>query len=189
MSSSNRTSRVSRKTIWIATALAMAAVIGGWAAAASLSITQGTTETGGGAYHGASQISYWTEASVGLAIQPTPLPGAVSTSPASPTQLAGVATNYAINTPLAGDVSHYWKFTEAAGAPATTYLELQFTVSTGGGPTVTSIIAYIWTQGSSPVSAITFAFYFDLGSPSSGTITLNSVTEITQVCAGLNVCP
>jgi hypothetical protein len=188
MALANRTTKVRRATIWAATALAMVAVVGGWAMA-SLTISDGANENGGGAYHGAQSLTYWTEASVGLATEPSTLPTALSTTVTAPTTLAAAAANYAINAPVAGDVSHYWKFTESAGAPTGTEVEIQFTVSTGATPTVTSVTVFIETQGTAPTGAIAFTLYYDLGNPSSGTITLNSVTQIAQQCSAVGTCP
>jgi len=189
MSTTDRTRRLTRRTVWIATAVAMAAVIGGWTVAASFSVQNGNTETGGGAYHGTSALTYWTESSVGVGSQPSPLPTALSTTVATPTVLAAAAANYAVNAPTATDVVHFWKFTESAGAPVSTELELQFTVSTGAVPVITQVTAYVETQATSPGAAIVFVLYYDLGSPSAGTITLNSVTEISQGCTAVGTCP
>jgi hypothetical protein len=188
MALANRRTKWRRATIWAATALAMVALVGGWAMA-SLTISQGATETGGGAYHGAAALSYWSETAVGIATQPSTLPTALSTTATGPTVLAGAATNYAINTPVTGDVAHYWKFTEAAGAPVSTEVEIQFSVSTGTTVTVTSVTDYIETQGTAPGTAIVFTLYYDLGNPSGGTITLDSVTQISQQCSGVGTCP
>ena len=189
MAPTDRTRRLTRRTVWIATALAMAAVIGGWTVAASFTISQGNTETGSGAYHGTSSITYWTETSVGVGSEPSTLPTVLSTTVATPTTLAGATANYAVNAPTATDVVHFWKFTEAAGAPVSTELELQFTVSTGAVPTITQITSYVETQATSPGAAIVFVIYYDLGSPSAGTITLNSVTQISQQCSAVGTCP
>ncbi len=188
MASTDQNRRLTRRTVWIATALAMAAVIGGWTVAASFTVSQGTTETGGGAFHGTASLTYWTETSVGVGSEPSTLPTVISTTVGTPTVLAS-GTSYAVNTPVATDVVHFWKFTEASGAPASTELELQFTVSTGATPTITQVTSYIETQATSPGTAIVFEIYYDLGSPSTGTITLNSVTEISQVCSAVGTCP
>jgi len=189
MPSTERTRRLSRRTVWIATALAMAAVIGGWTMAAAFTVTNGNTESGGGAFHGTTSLTYWSETSVGVGSEPSALPTVLSTTVATPTVLAGAASNYAVNTPAATDVVHFWKFTEGAGAPASTELELQFTVSTGAGPTITQVTSYVETQATSPAGALVFTIYYDLGSPATGTITLNSVTEISQSCTSVGTCP
>jgi hypothetical protein len=177
-----RQSRVNRRTILGGTLITMLLLTGGWVMAASFTVTVGNTENGGGTYHATSSLTYWTEASVGVATQPGTLPTALSTTLATPTVLAGAATNYAVNPPALNDLAHYWKFTEAVTAPINTELELAFTVSTGAGPTITAVTVYVETQGAAIGTPITFALYYDLGSPSSGTITLNAVTEISQQC-------
>ncbi len=180
---------LNRRLVWGGTLVALLAISGGWVLAASFSINLGSTETGAGTYHPTALLTYWAEASVGVGIQPTPLPTALSTTVGAPTTLAAAGTNYGVNTATAGDVAHYWKFTEATTAPASTELELYFSVSTGAGPTITTVTVYIETQATIPATAQTFVVYFDLGSPSGGTITLNSVTEISQQCAAVGTCP
>jgi hypothetical protein len=188
MQTRNKSPQLGRKTIYLATALAMAAVIGGWAMAASFTITNGTTETGTGAYHTTAGLTYFAETAVGIGSQPAGLT-TLSATVATPTVLAAAATTYAINAPTAADVVHFWKFTEAAGAPAATEIELQFTVSTGAGPTVTAITAFVETQAASPGAAVVFTLNYDLGSAAAGTIQLNSVLEISQQCSAVGTCP
>jgi hypothetical protein len=180
---------VNRRTILGGTLIAMLVLTGGWVAAASFTVTQSTTETGGGNFHGTSSLTYWTESSVGVATQPSTLPTVLSTTVGTPTVLAGTATNYGVNAPTANDLAHYWKFLEATSAPVSTELELQFTVSTGAVPVITEVVDYVETQATAPGAAITFAVYYDLGSAASGTITLNSVTEVSQVCGSVGTCP
>jgi len=189
MQTTARNSRIGRRTVVLATALAMAAVLGGWAMAASLTISNGTAENGAGAYHATNGLTYFAESAVGLASQPNTAPTALSTTIGTPTVLAGAATTYAINTPTAGDLEHFWKFTEAAGAPASTELELVFTVSTGATPTVAAVTAFVETQATSPGGALVFTMNYDLGSAASGTIVLNSVMEISQSCTAVGTCP
>jgi len=189
MALSNKLPNMRRRLVWGGTIVALLAITGGWVMAASFSITNGSTETGAGSYHGTTSLAWWSEASVGVGTQPGTLPTALSVTAATPTVLPAAGTNYAINTPTAGDVVHFWKFTEANTAPVSTELELQFTVSTGAGPTVTQVTVYVESQATAPATAQTFVLFYDLGSPSSGTITLNSVTEIGQQCASVGSCP
>lgn len=190
MPRTSRSLHAKRRLVWLGTVVALLAIAGGWVMAASFQVSQGNTESGGGAEHPTSSLTYWTELSVGVGSQVTPLPATLSTSAATPTTLAAAATSYAINTPTANDIVHFWKFTEASGAPVSTELELQFTVSTGSTPVVTTTTAYIETQATSPTAAVTFEFIYDLGSPTSATpIVLNSVTEISQQCAAVGSCP
>ncbi len=62
-------------------------------------------------------------------------------------------------------------------------------VSTGVVPTVTSVIVYVETQAVIPGTAQTFVLYYDLGSPASATITLNSVTQVSEQCSAVGTCP
>jgi hypothetical protein len=188
MQTTNRSPRVGRKMVFLATALAMAAVLGGWALAAGITITTGNAETGAGAYHATNALTYFTESAVGLGSQPAGLT-TLSAVVATPTVLAAAATTYAINAPTAGDVVHFWKFTEAAGAPASTELELEFTVSTGAGPTVTQTTVYVETQAASPGAAIVFTLNYDLGNAATASITLDSVLEVSQQCSAVGTCP
>jgi len=189
MARSEKHPNAKRRFVWIATVVALLAVAGGWVLAASLTIGPGNTETGAGTYHGTTQLTYFTETSVGVGTQPAPAPAALSQVVGAPTILAATATTYAINPATAGDVIHFWKFTEATSAPAATELELQFTVSTGAGPTITALTVYIETQATIPATAQVFTLTWDLGSAASTTIVLNSVTEISQQCASVGTCP
>ncbi|MCI4366053.1 MAG: hypothetical protein L3K10_08395 [Thermoplasmata archaeon] len=178
-----------RRHILGGTIVAMLIIAGSWVMAASFAIQNGTTETGSGAYHGTAAIAYWTETAVGVGTQPGVLPAVLSGTAGTPTVLAGAATNYAVNAPTLNDIAHFWKFSEATTAPINTEVELQLTISTGAVPVITAVIVYVETQAVAPGSAITFTLYYDLGSPSSGTITLNAVTQISQQCAAVGTCP
>jgi len=182
-------SGVTRRSVLGGTIIAMLLLTMGWVVAVSFSIQNGTVETGGGFYHGTSSLTYWTEASVGVGTQPGVLPTALSTTVGTPTVLAAAATNYAINAPTLNDLAHFWKFTEATTSPVSTELELEFTVSSGAVPVITLVTVYIQTQAVIPGTAVTFTLFYDLGSASSGTITLNSVTEISQQCGAVGTCP
>jgi hypothetical protein len=181
--------RFQRRTIYMATAFTLLAVVAGFGMAASFTVTQGPALAGSGVYHSTNSIAYWTESSVGVGVQPTVLPTTASTTVATPTVLAAAATSYGINTAVANDVGQYWRFSEAITATANTELELAFTVSTGVAPVVTTLTVFVETQATIPAVATTFTFYYDLGSPATATITLNSVTEIAQACSAVGTCP
>ncbi len=182
-------SGVTRRSVLGGTIIAMLLLTMGWVVAVSFSIQSGTVETGSGMYHATSSLTYWTETSVGVGTQPGTLPTALSTTVGTPTVLAGAAANYAINPATLNDLTHFWKFTEATTAPVSTELELEFTVSTGAGPTITLVSVFVETQAATIGAAITFTLYYDLGSAASGTITLNAVTEISQQCGAVGTCP
>jgi hypothetical protein len=176
-----------RRLVWGGTIVALLVVAGGWVMASTFTINLGSTETGSGAYHPTAALAWWTEASVGVGTQPGTLPTVLSAASATPTVLPAAGTNYAINTPTAGDVVHFWKFTEATTAPVSTELELQFTISSGLG--VAQATAFVESQATAPATAQTFVLFYDLGSPATGTITLISVTEIGQQCSAVGSCP
>ncbi len=178
-----------RRWAWAGTLVALLAIGAGWTVAASFSVSLGSTETGAGTYHPTTALTYFAEVDAGVAIVPTPAPTTLSTTVGTPTVLPATATNYGVNTATAGDVGQFWKFTEATTAPVSTELVLRFSVSTGAGPTITQVTAYVETQAVAPGSALTFVLYFDLGAVSGGTITLNSVLEITQQCSAVGTCP
>ena len=181
--------RLTRRSVFIATLLALVAIVGAYAGAVSFSIGLGNTQTGNGTYHATAQLTYWTETDVGVGSQPAVLPPTLSAIVGTPSVLAGAGTNYAINPAVANDVTHFWKFQETIAAPANTEIELQFIVSTGVVATFTTVTVYIETQAAVPGTAQTFVLFYDLGSPAGGTITLNSVTEISQVCTAVAACP
>ncbi len=178
---------MTRRTLLGGTLIAMLLLTGGWVASAAFTVTNSTTEIGSGNYHGTAGITGWSETSVGVTTVPGTVPAVLSTTVGGPTVLPGAATTYAINAPTAGDLAHYWKFTEATTAPVSTELELAFTVSTGTG--ITAVTSYVETQTTAPGAAIVFTLLYDLGSPAGGTITLNSVTEVSQQCAAVGTCP
>jgi hypothetical protein len=180
---------IQRRTIYLGTAFALLAVVAGFGMAASFAVNQGPAINGSGVYHGTNSILWWTDLSESVAVQPTVLPATLSGNPAAPTVLAGVATSYGANVAVPNDISQSWKFSEAPTAIINTELELAFTVSTALVPVVTTVVVYVQTQAAIPGVATTFTFYYDLGSAAAGTITLNSVTEIAQMCSAIGTCP
>jgi hypothetical protein len=181
--------RFPRRTVYVATAFTLLAVVAGFGLAASFTVTSGPALNGAGEYHATNSIAWWTEASAGVAIVQTPVPATLSAAAGAPTVLAGAATSYAVNAATANDVGQYWKFTEATTAVVNTEIEIAFTVSTGVVPTVTTQVAYIETQAAAPGAALTFTIYYDLGSAATATITLNSVSELAQQCSAIGTCP
>jgi hypothetical protein len=181
--------RVKPRHVLGGTIVALLIIGGSWVMAASFAITQGTTETGSGVYHGTSALTYWTEASAGVATQPGVAPTALSLTVGTPTVLPAAATNYAVNAWTLNDIGHFWKFTEATSAPVSTEVELQIAVSTGSPATVTNTAVYIETQSTAIGSAVTFTLWYDLGSPATATITLNSVTQVSEQCTAVGACP
>ncbi len=178
-----------RRATYIFTILLMVVFGTSYALAAGLTVTNGSGENGSGTYHSATNNpTWWTESSVGVATVPTGTTSLTATTPAAPSVLTAGASTYAVNTPTAGNVGHFWKITEATGAPINNELELSFTVSTGAGPTITTVTVYIETQATSPGSNVLFTFYFDVGSGSTGPV-VNNVQAIWLQCSAVGTCP
>lgn len=181
--------RVSARAVYLATAVALAAFVGGYAMAGALTIATGSPEGANGNYETTNGITWWTQSSVGLASTPGTVPTQLASSAASPTVLASAGQAYMANTGTSNDVAHFFKMTEATAAPTGTELEITFSVSTGTTPVVTTLTVYVETQASAPASALTFTIYYDLGSASSASIVLNSVQQISQQCGAVGTCP
>jgi len=169
------------------TFVALLVLGGGWVMAASFAVNQGAVETGSGAYHGTAALTYWTETTAGVTTQ-AGTPAVLSAIMATPTVLPAAGISYGVNAPTLNDVTHFWKFTEAITAPVSTEIEMQISVSTGVVPTVTTVIVYLETQAVIPGTAQTFVLYYDLGSAATATITLNSVTQISEQCTSVGTC-
>jgi hypothetical protein len=183
-----KTHRVKARHVIGGTIVALLVLGGGWVMAASFAVSQGPTEIGSGVYHGTASLTYWTESTAGVTTQ-AGTPPVLSTTIGTPTVLPAAGTSYGVNAPTLNDVTHYWKFTEATTAPVSTEIELQISVSTGVVPAVTTVIVYVETQATIPGTAQTFVLYYDLGSAATATITLNSVTQISEACSAVGTCP
>lgn len=186
--SPGRTQRLKSRHVIGGTIVALLIIGGSWVMAASFAVTQGPTEMGSGVYHGTAALTYWTEASAGVTTQ-SGTPTVLSTTVGTPTVLPGAGTNYGVNAPTLNDITHFWKFTEATTAPINTEVELQISVSTGVVPSITTVVVYVETQAAAPGTAQTFVLYYDLGSPATATITLNSVTQVSEQCSAVGTCP
>jgi hypothetical protein len=183
-----KTQRLKARHVIGGTFVALLVLGGGWVMAASFAISQGPIETGSGVYHGTAALTYWTETSAGVTTQ-AGTPVLLSTTAGTPTVLPAAGTSYAVNAPTLNDVTHFWKFAEATSAPASTEVELQISVSTGVIPAVTTVVVFVETQVTVPATAQTFILYYDLGSAATATITLNSVTQISEACTAVGNCP
>lgn len=177
------------KVVYVAVFLSMAAFVGGYAMAGALTISQGNAESAGGNFESTNSIAWWSQASVGLTSVASTVPTQLAASASSPTVLAASGQSYMINAGTAGDVAHFFKMTEATTAPTSTEVEVVFTISTGASPTTTVVTVFLESQTTAPTSAQTYALEYDLGSPASASITLNSVEQISQVCASVGTCP
>lgn len=178
------------QAVYVATFLAAAAFIGGFALAGALTVNQGSPEAAGGNYESTTAISWWSQAGVGLTTVPSTLPSSLTaTTAAAPQTLPASATSYLINAGTSGDLAHYFAMTEAAGAPTGTEVELTFSVSTGTTPTLTQVTVYVESPSTSPTTATQFTFEYDLGSAATASIVLNSVQQVSQVCPAVGTCP
>jgi hypothetical protein len=156
------------------------------------------SETGGGNYVNAVDISWEDLAatnptSVGLV--PSTVPGALSSSAASPTILPTSATSYSIGSAMAGDFAVIFHFQEQTSAPTSTELGVtvwvSYSVNSGSGATtfLGSATFYVETQTTIPGSAVTISAYFDLGSPSVGALLINFAETALVVCSPIGTCP
>jgi hypothetical protein len=180
---------VPAKTVYTATLLALLTFAAGYALAAAFSVTNGPNESGNGNYEAAGSIPWWTQSAVGLSSVPVTVPTALSSSAGTPTILAAAGQAYMINTGTVGDLDHFFKFTESSSAASSTEIELTFTISTGSTPSPTIVTVYAETQSTVPASAQTYTLAYDLGSPATGTIVLDSFQQISQQCSSVGSCP
>ena len=156
----------------------------GLATAVGLTVTAGPAENGDGSHHAGAWLQYWDQIGAidNLSTPATP-PALISTSAASPTTLPSASTDYMIDAGTGGDTALVWTFNETDnGFNANRELMLSFTVSTGAGPTITTIVAYVETQAAGPTPDWEFTFYWDSGSALA--ISLNSEEEVSQLCSG-----
>ncbi|MFI5414564.1 MAG: hypothetical protein ACHQ16_02720 [Candidatus Lutacidiplasmatales archaeon] len=180
---------VPAKTVYTATLLALLTFAAGYAIAATFSVTNGPNENGNGNYEAAGSIPWWTQSAVGLSNVPVSVPAALSSAVGTPTTLAATGQMYMINAGTTGDLDHFFAFTEAPSAVASTELVLTFTISTGATPTANTVIVFLETQGTVPTSAQTYTLAYDLGSAASGTIVLDGFQQISQQCSSVGSCP
>ncbi|HYA58466.1 MAG TPA: hypothetical protein VEH57_08440 [Thermoplasmata archaeon] len=180
--------RSHRRAVWGGTVVALLAIGAAWTLAASIAVQLGVTENGAGTFHPTAFLTYFAEARTGVTIITNAALAVLSPAVGTPTVLAGASASYGLNALTAGDATQYWVYTESTSAPVNTEIELEFWVSTGVVPTVTQLTLYIETQAVAPGSALTFTLYYDLGSPASGTITLNSAMVLAQQCPALGTC-
>lgn len=169
--------------LYVALALALAFGVG-LATAVGITITTGAAETGGaGSTHPGVWLSWWdqTDAIERINTPATP-PTLISTTEGTPTVLPSASASYMINAGTAGHTALAWVINETPGISTNRELMLTFTVSTGGGPTITTIVAYVQMQGGSPATNWVYTFYWDSGSGSA--ISLNYMEEFSQRCSG-----
>lgn len=179
--------RLTRKGIYVAIAIALITFGAGYAAAAS--IVSSSALSANGTANSDVGIGWWTESGSAIQVMPASGTTSVSLDSAHPTVLPAAGTDYTVGTATAGDIAQVVEFSENTNATTGAELEITFTFSTGSTPTITTTQAYLQIQASDPATAQTFAFYLDAGSAAHAAVTINSVTEISQVCSGAGSCP
>lgn len=173
--------RVKGRAIAIATIVAMVTFGVGYAVAAATVTT--TTETANGNYVNTAGPAGWSLLSPAVAFVPSSGLSAASTVVGTPTVFT-TSASYSVGTVTAGDVGQVFKFSETASAPASTELEITFTVS-AASVTVTTV--YVETQATP--TANTMAFYVDVGSAASTSVTINYAGQVSQQCSAVGTCP
>ncbi len=169
---------------YLALGVSLAFVVG-LATAAGITVTVGAAETGGaGSTHSTAWLLIWYQlGALEHVTTPSTPPGLVSTTESSPTVLPGADASYMLNAGTAGHSALDWVFNESIGvADKNLELMVTFTISTGAGPTITTIVAYVQTQSTPQPMANHFTFYWDSGSVSA--ISLNFEEEVSQGCSG-----
>ncbi len=159
----------------------------GLATGAGITVTNGAAETGGaGTTHTGAWLAFWDQiGALEHVTTPATPPALVSTTDGSPTVLPGASTSYMIDAGTAGHAALEWVFNETKITPFPTNNEVMvtFTISTGAGPTITTIVAFVETQGTPPpIAGLQFTFYWDSGS--AGAISLNFEEQVSQFCSG-----
>jgi hypothetical protein len=182
MQQTKKNGRIQSRTILLATGLVVIAFAVGFAFAAGINFTNGATESAIGNSHATGTPTWWSEQTIGVGIEGASVP-VLSSSMAAPTELGSSSSSFSINPEAQGDWTHEWRFTEAAGAPTNTELQIDFTIVEGGGTIETT--SFVETQATSPGSALNFTMAYDLGS---ATITLESVVEVSQTCPSVGNC-
>lgn len=162
------------------------AVLGG-VAGASTNVTSGIAEQGAGMDVGQQSLTYWIWESVHFEVIPPRVPPAASTVAGAPTVLPRVGASYVLGPSTPGDSAFRWVFEEGAGAPQSTELELRFVAGTTN-PAV-HITIYVETQAIAPLGAPTYRFYWDAGTASPSSITVETLQVTVLVCASVGHCP
>lgn len=139
---------------------------------------------GAGVYDTGSPLTWWTQTVTGTAKVPSPAPSSASANASEPTVLGSVAAGLGLNGQTAGQEAVAWTFTELAGAPASTEVEIVFEVVSGASSTL--FTAFVETQATSPTTSLTFTFYVDAGTQA---IVLTDWLQISEACGSVGACP
>jgi len=183
--------RASRRTL-ILVAVVFAISLGAGVVLGAITVVP-NSETGNGAYITSNTPGYWRIGGNGN----TPNPGAVvllpsgltaaSTVMASPTVLPGSGTSYSVGAVTVGDWAQVIEIDEQTGPPASTELEIFFTLTTATASTFVTV--FVETQAAPPGGTVVYDFYLDAGSPTGGSVTIVSAQEISNQCNAVNSCP
>ena len=139
---------------------------------------------GAGVDDAASPLTWWAQTATGTSTVPSPAPELVSSNASAPTVLGSAPAGLGLNAQTAGQVAVAWWFTEGAGAPASTEVEIVFEEVGAGSPSVFTV--FVETQSTSPTGALAFTFYVDVGTQA---VVLTAWLQISQACGSVGSCP
>ena len=177
-----------REAPLLALLLVLVLLPAGFVAGATLKVSKGPTEKGGGLYVAPTNIGSWWRFGV---LTPGTLPSgttSVSLTPASPSSIAVSSTvSFAVNGSTAGAGAEVWTFLLSTSAPISVEVELRFNVSLAGQ--TTHVIAFVQTPSSALSSGESVRFYFVTGSVATVGTTVQSLVESSAQCTSVGVCP
>ncbi|MGA9839512.1 MAG: hypothetical protein WBE40_06375 [Thermoplasmata archaeon] len=159
----------------------------GLAAALATQISEGTAESGQGAYVAQSSLTYWNWEGTLLGTIPLPVPRTVSTAVATPTVLPAGRRSYTVNAGTAGQTSVEWTFGQGVSAPTSTELVITFVL--GLNHPVVTISIYVETNARASAAVSTYHFYWDAGTFAPGSLAIETMTATVQVCTSIGTCP
>jgi len=177
---------VSRVLLWVAVA-AVAGLVGAGTAIAAISVTHHVL-TAVGSEVSETNLGWWTEWGLYTGTIPATVPPAGGSTAATPVVLAGTDTSYTIGTAVAGHQAVVFVFNESTAAPASTEIEIAFTVGIGGAASTTTTV-YMESQATIPTASLTFDFYFDSGTTTATAIIVTSLGQVSQSCSAVGSCP
>ncbi len=181
--------RLARRS-WTAGQLAAVALVltSAVVGAVSFRVTQ-STEHAGGLESSTQFLQYWAETGSEAGTVPARLPAQLSTTVATPTRLPAGSRAFLVNAGARTDQAMVWVFTESAGMPVNTEVELQFVLHFSYGTAATSLseTVYLETRAVAIVGTNVYTLYVDAGHVTG--VTFTTQIEISQECAGVGSCP
>lgn len=179
----------SRRWRILALGVTLLLVVPGYVVGASLKVTKGTTENGRGMYLTSNGLgAWWTPSKFAVSTVPTPLPGILSTSSATPSVLSNTTQPMLDQVGSAGESALLWQVSVTTGAPVSTEIELTFNVSLGSVP-LTQLKVYIETNGSAPGGPITYRLYYPFSAPAPTAVAIQAMSIEAQLCVSIGRCP